>query len=95
MVLDVSNQGFMGELTPVNGELYFVRTSGNPGVPILGRTDGTVKGTQILTQWQKANSISSITALSNVNGTLYFTATDGKHGSQPWIVPEVTHSAPL
>jgi ELWxxDGT repeat protein len=84
-------------LTDVNGTLFFTFSDENGEE--LWKSDGTVAGTVMVKDifpgnapgyqgyWQYYGGgpySSSPSSLTNVNGTLYFTATDATHGHQLW-----------
>jgi len=73
-------------LANVNGTLYFAADDGVHGVE-LWKSDGTAGGT-VMVKDINPNSIpykhSYPKWLTNVNGTLYFTAYDGVHGVELW-----------
>jgi ELWxxDGT repeat protein len=75
------------KLTDVNGTLFFVANDGTHGYE-LWRSDGTAAGTTLVkdispTPSLNGNYLSDVT-LTNVNGTLFFTADDGVHGEELW-----------
>ena len=65
-----------GNLTNVNGTLYFTASDGH-GTE-LWTSDGTAGNTVSLTGALNPSN------LTNVNGTLYFAANDGTHGNELW-----------
>jgi ELWxxDGT repeat protein len=88
----VSSVGGSG-LTNVNGTLFFTSSAvqGNE----LWKSDGTAAGTTLVKDIYPGGQFDSYLgiffpnssdprALTNVNGTLYFTATDGGHGWELW-----------
>ena len=96
MVADI-NPGSAGSgpsnLTSVNGELFFSANDGADGTE-LWKSDGTAAGTVMVKDLYPGvytgynggaypNS-SSPSNVVNVNGTLFFTANDGVHGSELW-----------
>ena len=50
----------------------------------LWKTDGTAAGTKMVKNIRPYGKSSSPEYLTNVNGTLFFTANDGRHGIQLW-----------
>ncbi|MFN0054661.1 MAG: ELWxxDGT repeat protein [Planctomycetales bacterium] len=84
-------------LTNVNGTLYFVATDGVHGAE-LWKSDGTADGTKIVKDIYAGNDfdIGSIPRdLTNVNGTLYFSANDGDHGIELWTSDGTTEGTEL
>ena len=70
-----------------NGILYFSAVDNSRGKGTeLWKTDGTSKGTQVIKDINPYdNSVTeSPYYLTNVNGTLFFTADDGVHGRELW-----------
>jgi ELWxxDGT repeat protein len=90
MVLDIfpgatgSNASY---LTNVNGTLFFSATDGVDGNE-LWKSDGTAAGTQMVLDIDPGIDPGSGNAapsgLTNVNGTLFFSAYDGTHGFELW-----------
>src|SRR5207248_6883299 len=85
-----------GNLTNVNGTLFFSAYDGTDGQE-LWKSDGTVAGTVLVKDIYPGAYYptgyysspygphsSSPSNLTNVNGTLFFTANDGTHGSELW-----------
>ncbi|MFO0915590.1 MAG: ELWxxDGT repeat protein [Pirellulales bacterium] len=80
-------------LTDVNGTLYFVPNDKDTGQE-LWRSDGSVAGTTLVKDLYTGSyqgyyghyypNSSSPRDLTNVNGTLFFTATDSSRGSGLW-----------
>jgi len=70
------NNSNPGNLTNVNGTLFFTAADGVHGNG-LWKSDGTAAGTTMV------NAINP-DDLTNVNGTLFFQATDGTHGYELW-----------
>jgi ELWxxDGT repeat protein len=77
----VLNSSNPGNLTNVNGTLFFTAEDGVNGRE-LWKSDGTEAGTVQVTDIRPASS-SSPSSLTNVNGTLYFTAYDDS-GMKLW-----------
>ena len=50
----------------------------------LWRSDGTTAGTQLVTDLNAGPTGADPSYLTNLNGTLFFTANDGIHGSELW-----------
>jgi ELWxxDGT repeat protein len=65
--------------TAMNGLLFFVASNGPYGVE-LWKTDGTTAGTVIVKDIRTGSASSSPASLTNVNGTLFFTADDDGSG---------------
>jgi hypothetical protein len=65
----------VGQLTAVGGQLFFA--SNQSGTTQLWRTDGTLSGLADVGALPPQD-------LTNVNGTLFFTANDGTDGPQIW-----------
>jgi ELWxxDGT repeat protein len=67
-------------LVSVNARLYFGVATPGPGAPAtqLWTSDRTAGGTVALT------TVAALGNLTALNGTLFFSADDGKHGSQLW-----------
>jgi ELWxxDGT repeat protein len=90
----VPNSSYPTQLTNVNGTLFFAADDGIHGTE-LWKSDGTANGTVMVKDiWTgtgtpfpgapvSANS-SQPANLTNVNGTLYFSANDGIHGTELW-----------
>ncbi len=79
-----------GNLTNVNGTLFFTANDGSNGVE-LWMSDGTPAGTTLVEdiipgadETPNTPDSSSPTWLTNVNGTLYFAADDGTNGVELW-----------
>jgi ELWxxDGT repeat protein len=75
------------ELTNVNGTLFFAANDGVHGYE-LWKSDGTVAGTAMVKDINPGSdprySWSSPHYLTNVNGTLFFAATEFTHGTELW-----------
>ncbi|MBO0698616.1 MAG: hypothetical protein J2P46_09495 [Zavarzinella sp.] len=71
-----------GELTNVNGVLFFVASDPAHGAE-LWRSDGTAAGTVLVKDLNPGPAGSDPEWLTNVNGTLYFTARD-QNGRDLW-----------
>jgi ELWxxDGT repeat protein len=74
-------------LTNVSGTLFFAANDGGHGSE-LWRCNGTAGGTQMVKDINPGNSSGNIfsypVGLTNVGGTLFFSADDGTHGSELW-----------
>jgi len=98
MVKDInpSGDGSAGYYTfvNVNGTLYFGAKDVIHGVE-LWKSDGTEEGTTLVKDISPGNSDSipypfSTIPLINIDGTLYFVANDGLHGSELWCLNQPT-----
>ncbi len=80
---------YPSNLTNVNGTLFFTANDGSNGTE-LWKSDGTAAGTTLVKDINPGNNsaFSSFYSyqpnLTNVNGTLFFTANDGTHGTELW-----------
>ena len=73
-----------GELTNVNGMLFFTADDGVNGRE-LWKSDGTAAGTVLVEDIRLGAGNSSLPSqLTNVNGVLFFTADDGVNGRELW-----------
>lgn len=74
---------YVNSLTSINNTLYFRHSVDFPGQSIymndLWKSDGTAAGSVLVKSFQ-ANAGN----FTRVNGTMYFTADDGVHGSELW-----------
>jgi ELWxxDGT repeat protein len=82
--------------TSVGGLAYFnaddgVHSGGNGSFPILSqyggelwKTDGTAAGTALVADIRPGNYGSKLSYLTNVGGTLFFSANDGSTGTRLW-----------
>lgn len=75
------NNSYPGNLTNVNGTLYFSATDAAHGYEIW-KSDGTAAGTVLLKDIYPGGNSSNADNLTIVNGTLYFTAADATHGTE-------------
>ena len=79
--------GYVGTPVSMNGELFFNARDSENGSQ-LWKTDGTPGGTVLVTT---VNSLSpnsfgsSFYDLTNINGKLFFAASDNSHGQELWI----------
>jgi ELWxxDGT repeat protein len=85
---DVYNRGSNPyDLTEVNGTLFFVANDEPHGAE-LWKTDGTTAGTMLVKDIRPSNGVENLGSyphdLTNVQGTLYFTAYDETIGSELW-----------
>lgn len=71
----------LGQLTAVGSKLFFTVNGQD-----LWQTDGTAAGTSQMTgaQWANLGSNANLSELTNVNGVLYFAATDSSYGRELW-----------
>jgi ELWxxDGT repeat protein len=78
---------FAQETTNLNGTLFFANDDGVHGSQ-LWRSDGTAAGTQMVADINPNENGSDNgfdpDYLTNINGTLFFSANDGTHGFEPW-----------
>lgn len=81
----VLNSSYAGELTAVNGTVYFRATNGANGYE-LWESDGTADGTTLVADIHPGSDSSFPRNLTNINGTLYFTAWESVHGEEPWFL---------
>jgi ELWxxDGT repeat protein len=75
-----------GDLTNVNGTLFFVADDGTNGYE-LWQSDGTADGTVLVKDIRPGRGGSfynGYSYLTNVNGTLFFSANDGTTGYELW-----------
>jgi ELWxxDGT repeat protein len=78
-------------LTNVNGTLFFAANDGSHGYE-LWESNGSAAGTFLVGDINPGASSSYPFSgsypshLANVNGTLFFSANDGTHGREPWIL---------
>ena len=80
-------QSFIGELTNVNGTLFFVTDDNDYPDPIakeLWKSDGTEAGTVLVHPKRDTSNSKAFQYLTNVNGTLFFTARDDIHRWALW-----------
>ncbi|HVK13123.1 MAG TPA: ELWxxDGT repeat protein, partial [Gemmataceae bacterium] len=97
LVSPLPDYSYARNLTDVNGTLFFTLSDENGEE--LWKSDGTVTGTVMVKDIYPGNApgysgywgyygggpySSSPSSLTNVNGTLFFTATDATHGTQLW-----------
>ncbi len=71
--------------TGPNGSLYLSGSDRKHGTE-LWRSDGTRKGTRIVSNIRPGSASSLPMYLTAVNRTLFFTAKDGRHGRELWRV---------
>jgi ELWxxDGT repeat protein len=78
-------------LTNINGTLYFAASDGTAAGlhgTELWKSDGTAGGTVMVKDIISGTGSSGLTGLTNINGTLYFAASDGTttglHGTELW-----------
>ena len=76
--------GGIGNLTDVNGTLYFQAYEPATGYE-LWKSDGTLAGTELVKNINPGiQSESQIGNLTDVNGTLFFRANDSTNGTELW-----------
>src|SRR5262249_7365029 len=91
----VSNSSYPGNLTDLNGTLFFTASDGN-GTE-LWKSDGTAAGTTLVKDifpgthreygygnWRDVPNSSFPSSLTAVNGTLFFSADDGANDTELW-----------
>ena len=105
-IMNPDPYGYLGSMpalmTLFDGEVYFSADDWHHGREIW-RTDGTTDGTVLFKNINDIklsdNSTDDLAAypgeLTNINGTLYFTAEDGRHGREVWTVAVVPPAATL
>ena len=71
--------------TGANGTLYLVGSDKKQGTE-LWRSNGTRKGTKLVSNIRRGSASSLPLYLTAVDRTLFFTAKDGKHGRELWKV---------
>ena len=88
LVKDVVVSFFLRELPQSNGNVFFSGDDGPTGFE-LWKSDGTAAGTVLVKDIYPGNTPSGPNAsdpgdMTDVNGTLFFTANDGTHGRELW-----------
>ena len=81
MVLDINatELGWIrSEIVAVGSVAYFAAVDG------IWKSDGTTAGTVLIKDIYPGSGATSPSRLTNVNGTVYFTADDGTHGLELW-----------
>jgi ELWxxDGT repeat protein len=85
--LNTAPAGFIvhGPIIEMNGVAYFSGSAGTSDYE-LWRSDGTTAGTMLVKDINPGSSSSNLHYLTNINGTLWFSATDGfaVHGQELW-----------
>jgi trimeric autotransporter adhesin len=67
----------------MDGNVYFAATAADGTARELWKSNGTEAGT-VMVKDIKPGASSSPSYITNVNGTLYFAANDGVHGTELW-----------
>ena len=105
-IMDPNHYGYLGSMpalmTSFDGEIYFTADDWNHGRE-LWRTNGTTAGTVLFKDINDIklsdDSTDDLAAypgeLTNINGTLYFSAEDGRTGREVWTVTVVPPAAAL
>lgn len=75
---------FIGQLTNVNGTVFFTTGTDNDYGAELWKTDGTTSGTVMVKDINPGGLGSSPSNLTSDGGKLYFSANDGR-GTQLWV----------
>jgi ELWxxDGT repeat protein len=82
-----SKSSFIEELINANGTLFFIAEDGTHGLE-LWKSDGTEAGTVMVKDIYPGSSDSFFPPIyrefSNINGTLFFGASDNVHGRELW-----------
>jgi ELWxxDGT repeat protein len=71
------------QLTAVGKTLYFEGYDQKHGNELL-RSDGTARGTRLVTDIRRGERSANLSDLTAVGKTLFFSANDGRHGTELW-----------
>jgi ELWxxDGT repeat protein len=87
LITDMFNAGFGGGMRNVNGTLFFFTYDATRGAGVeLWESNGTAAGISLVHDFNPGGFVFSSNSyyLTNVNGTLFFSANDVVHGVQLW-----------
>jgi ELWxxDGT repeat protein len=89
-ILNPTGDASPSDFTAFGEALFFAANDGTHGSQ-LWMSDGTETGTTTVAQLNPDGTSFPYPvpteAIANVNGSLYFGATDGVHGFEPWVIP--------
>lgn len=86
-ILIYQDISFISDVVVINNVGYFMAQPNNTPSAVgteLWRTDGTTAGTYMVKDINPGNGASNPEWLTNVNGTLFFSAWDGVNGGELW-----------